>query len=279
MSSGVLMIARNNTEINYIKQAVYNAKRIKKYLDIPVSLITDSPAVIGTRYENVFDKIIYIDNDTNYSYKYYSDGTYTSKSLEFKNTDRVKAYELSPYDETLLLDTDFIISNDILKNCFKQSHNFLIYKDSVELSGWRDVSEFNTITDVGPEFYWATCVFFRKSNTNQIFFNLLKHIAENWIHYANLYQITSSTFRNDYVFSIAIHIMNGYIENDFARMMPGKLFYITDRDLLLSIDEDDFLFLVEKSDNSRNYTPIRIKGSSIHVLNKFSLLRVINNDT
>lgn len=260
MSSGALMIARNNTEIDYIKQAVYNAKRIKKYLDIPVSIITDAPETIGTRYENVFDNVIQIDNTDDYSYKYYSDGTYTLKSLEFKNTDRVKAYELSPYDETLLLDTDYIIANDILKNCFKQNHNFLIYKDSVELSGWRDVSEFDTITDVGPEFYWATCVFFRKSNTNKIFFNLLKHIAEHWPHYANLYQINSSTFRNDYVFSIAIHIMNGYIDNDFARKMPGKLFYITDRDLLLEMNDDNFLFLVEKSDNSRNYTPLILIG-------------------
>ena len=279
MSSGALMIARNNSEIDYLKQAVYNAKRIKKFLNIPVSLITDSPELIGKRYENVFDNVIPVDTDPKYSYKYYSDGTYTIKSLEFKNTDRVKAYELSPYDETLLLDTDFIISNSILKNCFDQNHNFLIYKDSVELSGWRDVSEFDTVSDVGPDFYWATVVFFRKSQTNKIFFELLKHIADNWPHYANLYQISTSTFRNDYVFSIAVHIMNGYIKNDFTRKLPGKLFYITDRDLLLDIEEDSFLLLIEKQDNSRNYTPMKITGSNLHVLNKFSLIRAIDNDT
>lgn len=277
MSAGVVMIARNNTEVDYIKQAVYNAKRINKYLQLPVSLITDTPDYIDLRYENVFDQIISIDNDVNYSYKKYNDGTYTRKSLEFKNVDRVNVYDLTPYDETLLIDTDFIISNDILKNCFNQNHNFLIYKDAVELSGWRDTSEFEFITPVGPKFYWATVVFFRKSNTNNIFFNLLKHIKENWVHYRNLYQIPTSVFRNDHVFSIAIHIMNGYIDNEFARIMPGKLFYSTDRDLLLNINDDSFSMLIEKNDSSKNYFPLTITGSNVHVMNKFSLTRVIDN--
>ena len=130
MSKGAVLIARNNTEIDYIKQAVFCAKRIIKYLDIPVSIITDNKDYVETHFpDHPFDSIIEISNDTNYTYKKYNDGNFTRKNLEFKNTSRSDAYDLSPYNETLLLDTDFIISNDVLKNCFLQQHDFLIYKN------------------------------------------------------------------------------------------------------------------------------------------------------
>ena len=37
-SKGALIFARNNAQIDYIKQAHYSAKRIRKYLDIPTSI-------------------------------------------------------------------------------------------------------------------------------------------------------------------------------------------------------------------------------------------------
>ena len=50
MSKGVLLFAQNNEQIDYIKQAVYLAKRIKRFLDLPVSLVTDSKEYL----ENTF---------------------------------------------------------------------------------------------------------------------------------------------------------------------------------------------------------------------------------
>ena len=41
MKQGVVLFAFNNNTIDYIKQAVYCAKRIKKYLKLSVQLITD----------------------------------------------------------------------------------------------------------------------------------------------------------------------------------------------------------------------------------------------
>jgi len=276
MTVGALMIARNNTEIDYVKQAVFNGYQIKRYLGIPVSLITDNVDYLHDRFtEHPFDQIIEIQNTKDYGYKKYNDGTYSRRNLEFKNTTRARAYELSPYDETLLLDTDYIIANDLLKNCFNQLHDFLIYKDGIELSNWRDISEFRTISSKGIDFYWATVVFFRKTPENKVFFSLLHHISENYDHYRTIFQITSPLFRNDYVFSIAIHIMNGYTNGDFAKPLPGKLFYTTDRDLLLRVNLDDFLFLIEKEKSYGNYMPLRMKGSSVHVMNKFSINRTI----
>lgn len=279
MTQGVILIARNNAQIDYIKQAAYNAKRIKKYLNLPVSIITDDLLKVKTLYDNIFDSIIEVPSDKSYTYKKYNDGIFYKKTLEFKNTDRVCVYDLTPYEETLLLDTDYIISNDIFLNCFKQNRDFLIYSSGVELSNWRDLTEFDYIGTVGPKFYWATAIFFRKSNSNKIFFDLVKHIQENWSYYQNLYQISSSVLRNDYIFSIAIHVMNNFQNNNnFAKSMPGTLFYSTDRDILLELNEDNFLFLLEKQNDYGNYTSLRIKNCNVHVMNKFSLNRVIDND-
>lgn len=278
MSSGVVLIARNNAEIDYIKQAVFLAERVRKYLDLPTSLITDNKDYLETVYPNhIFDQVIEHKIDYANSFRRYNDGTFTKKHLEFKNTSRSFVYDLTPYEETLLLDTDYIISNDMFKICFDQKHDFLIFKDAVELSGWRDTSEFKTITPSGPDFYWATAVFFRKSDTNRIFFNLLRHVQDNWLHYRSLYQIHSTVFRNDFVFSIAIHIMNGFIQNSFAQPMPGKLFYTTDRDLLVNITDDEFTLLIEKQKSYGKYFPLKIKGSNLHIMNKFSLNRILEN--
>ena len=43
MTQGVLLFALNNLEVDYIKQAVFCAKKIKEHLKLPVALVTDNP--------------------------------------------------------------------------------------------------------------------------------------------------------------------------------------------------------------------------------------------
>ena len=176
------------------------------------------------------------------------------------------------------MDTDYIICNSLLKSCFDSEDEFMIYKDSADVAQVRNEHEFKYISDTSVPFYWATCVFFRKCNTNEIYFNLLQHIEEEWDHYRRVYQITSSLFRNDFAFSIAIHIMNGFQEGSFAKTMPGKMMYTTDKDVLENIQDDQMMFLVEKKDYLGEYTALSTKGQTIHVMNKFSLNRIIDKE-
>jgi hypothetical protein len=277
MSQGVVLIARNNKEIDYVKQAAFLAARIEKYLGLPTTLITDNVEYLDKhKLTSYFDKIISLDSINPYTIKKYRDGLIYQNSLDFKNTDRSDVYRLTPYTETLLLDTDLIVSDDTFKNCFEQSSDLLMYSDAFELSGWRDTSEFKFITDTGPKFYWATAIFFRKTEENEIFFNLVKHIQENWAHYKKLYQITSTIFRNDFAFSIAAHIMNGYTSNNFVKKMPGTLYYTTDRDDLVKLNDDSFLFLIEKENQSEQFLA-RVNSKTVHVMNKYSLGRIIDD--
>ena len=53
-SKGAFLIARNNAQIDYVKQAVFLAKRIKKYLDIPTTVLTDSVDYLKSSFDESF---------------------------------------------------------------------------------------------------------------------------------------------------------------------------------------------------------------------------------
>jgi hypothetical protein len=279
MSKGAFLIARNNGHIDYVKQAVFLAKRIKKYLNIPVTVATDSADYLKDSFDiQVFDQIISLDYTNESNLRYFFDGALTKKTASFKNNNRASVYDLSPYDETLLMDTDYVISNSLLKTVFDSSADFLIYKKSNDIAKVRDECEFDKISDTSVDFYWATVVYFRKTDTNRTFFNLVSHIEQEWNHYRRVYQITSSLFRNDFAFSMAIHIMNGFQSGDFAQQLPGSMLYTTDKDVLWQMHDDEMMFLIEKKDYLGEYTAIKTKGQTIHVMNKQSLNRIIDEE-
>lgn len=278
-SKGALLFARNNGEIDYVKQAVYLAKRIKDHLAIPVSIATDSLDYLKNCFDSdIFDEIIPISFDNPTNKRRYHDGTLSHKIINFKNNLRSKAYEISPYDKTLLLDTDYIICNDKLKFCFESNSDLMMFKKSEDIAKVRDEREFQRVSDTGVDFYWATVVYFTKSETNKMFFDLIDFISENWEYYRRLYQIDSSLFRNDYAFSVAVHIMNGFVAGDFVTELPIKHFYTIDKDILWDIRDNKMTFLVEKKDYLGEYTAISTDNQNIHVMNKFSLERIIDKE-
>ena len=72
--------------------------------------------------------------------------------------------------------------------------------------------------------------------------------------------------------------MNGYQRGDFSHTMPGTMYFTTDKDILWELKDDNFLFLIQKENYLGEYTPLKVKGSSVHVINKFSLNRIIDNE-
>jgi hypothetical protein len=278
-TKGVFLFAKNNGQIDYVKQAVFLARRIKKYLNLPVTLGTDSIAYLEEAYgTDDFDNVIKLDWKDTKNQRYFYDGALAKKQAGFKNSNRASVYDLSPYDETLIMDTDFIISNNLLLSAFDSSADFLIYKNSNDIAQVRNEEEFKHISNVSVDFYWATVIFFRKTETNKIFFDLVQHIEQEWNHYRRAYQIMSPLFRNDFAFSIAIHIMNGFRAGDFAQELPGTMFYTTDKDILWKLKDTEMLFLVEKENYLGEYTSLKTKGLNIHVMNKISLARIIDQE-
>jgi hypothetical protein len=273
MTNGAVIFAQNNSAIDYVKIATFSAKQVKRYLNIPVSLVTDSPEAVTEA--DVFDQIIVIDSPANPQTKLFNDGALAAKQLVWKNYSRSQIFDLTPYDTTLVIDSDYIINSSILSLAFESDSNFQIYRNSMDLAGWRNTSSFDRLNQYAIPFYWATAFVFRKDEVTKSFFDLISHIKENWNYYRLLYTIDTKAFRNDFAFSIAIHIMNNNTTGDFATPLPGTMVYVLDKDLLVDAVDNKMKFLVEKESYHGEYTLVKTTGLDVHVMNKSSLVRFI----
>jgi hypothetical protein len=276
MSNGALIFANNNANIDYVKLAVFAARRVKQFLDIPVSIVTDSKGWLLKQYpDHPFDKVISIDVERSTAKLFY-DGSLNSTTVEWRNLSRNRAYELSPYDKTLVIDSDYIINSNILKIAFDLNEPLQIYQKSFDLAGWRDTSYFNRINPHSIPFYWATVFVFEKSPIMESFFDLVSYIKANWPYFRVLYNIEPTMFRNDIAFSIAIHIMNGKTNGQFATELPGVMSYIQDRDLIVNMNNTTLKMLVEKQNHLGEYIAVKTTDMDVHVMNKISLTRLID---
>jgi hypothetical protein len=276
MTIGAVVFAQNNSIIDYVKIAIFAANRAKKFLDIPVSLITDNIKYLNETYPNhPFDQVIEIPLEPATNKKFY-DGTLTSKVLEWKNLSRNSVYDLTPYDRTLVLDSDYIINSNILKLALDTDSDFQIYRKSFDIAGWRDTSEFQRINCYSIPFYWATVFVFDKTPIIKSFFDLITYIKSNWFYFRVLYSIENGMYRNDIAFSIAIHLMNGKTNGEFVTELPGRMLYTIDKDILLDIKDRKMQFLVEKEKHLGEYMAAKVENTDVHIMNKSSLIRYID---
>ena len=180
MTVGAVIFAQNNGGIDYVKLANFAALRVKQHLDIPVSIITDSSKWLLSNFpDHNFDQIISLPKDTIQQTKKFNDGKLASKVLDWKNLSRNQVYNLTPYDKTLVLDSDYILNSDILKSALDLDHDFQIYQHSFDLALGRDSTEFKTINQYSIPFFWATVFIFQKNPLTEVFFNLIDYIKSN----------------------------------------------------------------------------------------------------
>ena len=84
----------------------------------------------------------------------------TKQGKPWNNVDRHMAYELSPYDKTLVMDIDYFCYSDNLLQLFDTNYNFLVPDKAFDLSDRNsfDHRRFSMIPMV-----WATVLYFKKS--------------------------------------------------------------------------------------------------------------------
>ncbi len=195
MSKGALLIACNNNQVDYIKQAIFCAERIKNYLEIPVTLVTSNSGYFYENYKDkvsVFDTIIDIDNSSIDNYKIFRDGVHTEYRLKWKNTSRDKVYELSPYNETIVMDTDMLVLQNIdswwnfLSNyeVFYTSKVYTYRGEVVNDTYYRKTYIANNLPNVYAGFHY-----FKKCDFAKDFYSWLELVMNNWQffygHYAS----------------------------------------------------------------------------------------------
>ncbi len=120
MTRGVLIFAHNSPNVDYGLMAVIAGGLAKKNLSVPVSLVTDLGTVnwleesgMISKAREVFDKIIEVERPYTKNVRNLHDG-FESKVIPFVNTNRYSVWELSPYDQTLLIDSDYLIFSNVL---------------------------------------------------------------------------------------------------------------------------------------------------------------------
>lgn len=266
MTRGALLFAFNSPKFNYYQMAEATAKRINHFLDIPVTVITDSES-LPAKSNYKFDKVILTNPDRNNKRDW---GVWINKG-------RYQAYQYSPYDETLLLDTDYMVnSNKLLRTfdmptdfCCHDTTSFLMHPNAVQevLS----VYSFNTL--------WATAVMFRKSSRAEQIFNCLKMVQENFDHYAVLHGFVAGTFRNDYALTLALRMVNGHttVKED---VIPWNLLHVGKNTVIHKNNDTEFNTEYTVMFDNWQRGKIRkeymtIKDMDFHVMNKQNFLDLI----
>lgn len=258
MTKGIVITCHNNGSIDYLKLAEFFTLRAKHFLNLPVSLITDTLTLPDSSSE-IFDSIIYIDTEKHCPYGnrlINKEGVPTS--YRFINGSRMSTYFLSPYKKTLSIDIDYIISNSSLLSVFEDTRKLLCNSTSYN----SNLDEIHTaISKGGPSTYWTTVMYFEKCDDNDSVFSKIEGVRNNWKYYIDKYNIPSSLFRNDFAFAIVMHELS--VDSSSIKLpIP-----------LINLGEDEVFTLTDHS--------VKIEGlhlkENVHAMNKFCLQKEIKN--
>jgi len=266
MTTGVLIFAYNNEHIDYLAMANWSAQNIRRHLNLPVCVVTDRP--IPDKYK--FEQVVYAVTEGNNS-RWFSD---FRQSFTWYNKNRSNAYELSPWDQTLVLDADYVVANSQLTQLLKVNQDFLCHRWSNDIINSNSFDNNNFFGINRMPMYWATVMLFRRSKTAELIFQSMQMVRDNWNHYRNLYGILKSTYRNDFALSIAMNIVNGHILN--IPSIPWNLLTVTPDCKLkqLSLDNYQVEFMSE-SNKSRQFN----FSCDYHAMGKQQLGDIIVNNT
>ncbi len=244
-SKGVVLFAYNTDNVDYISISKNSAYFIKKFLKLPISLITDQNIS-----NDIFDKIIIDKNDFKNT---------REDNINWRNGNRFRAYELSPYDETILLDSDYIVMDNSLLKLLNTTQDYRIFQHTEFL----DIKHATRMGPMSLEFLWATGIIFKKTLKTKLLFDMVRNIQKNYLYYYDLYQISSNKFRNDFAFTIANNIINGYAI-DINCIIPWKLMTIHK---LNSLEIKDNMLII-RFQNKTVVSPLQ----SLHIMDKEFLL-------
>ena len=264
MSKGVLIFAYNS-KLDYVSIATIAAKLVRKYLDLPVTLVTN----VDVPDDSVFDQII-IQETTGTAYDRVFNFSSGKERVQWHNQNRSNAYELSPYDQTLLLDADYLVFDDSLKKLFNTNLEFACYNSVTDISGQQDLQLGARVGNPGIPMQWATVVYFTKNLLAASIFGFMQSIKKDYLYYAGAYNFGAELFRNDYTLSIALQALTGYNTSNFTAI-PGSL---TTSNTMMEIQEarsnGEIVFVWQY--NPRDKPQItKISNTSVHVMNKKSI--------
>lgn len=177
MNKGFCLLAQNNSKTDYVRQAYALALSLHMYNDgQKISLITNDP--VPEEWKSAFDQIIPIP------------WTDSAENSDWKIENRWKVYHASPYEETIVLEADMLITsniehwwNELGKRELFFVSNVRTYRDEIVTSRfYRKTFDANKL----PNLYSALH-YFKKGDTAKEFYNLLEVVVNNWALFYSKY--------------------------------------------------------------------------------------------
>ena len=263
---GILIYAFNNESIDYFRQAVWCADRVSKYLNLPVTIVTDEKSIGNTPYNHN----VIISRAESGGRRILSP-TVSTNADTWYNGNRFQSYNLSPYDQTIVLDSDYVVCSDQLLTLFDTSVEVTAMKHVYDVTNRNQFDLYTSISESKRlHHYWATVLYFRKGPMAQDFFNMLTMIREHYPHYASLYGFRTAPFRNDYAVSIALNTIYGHVPDEIP-VIPWQMANVFSDVELTTDDQETFNFHYLNDSKPRR---VQLKGQDFHFMNKFSLEKI-----
>lgn len=281
MSRGIIIFAQNNEYINYAEQACACAGYARRNLSLfdEVCLITNSETLQSEEklINEYFDNVIVSDNFQPENIRLFKDTTDKLDYAPFKNMSRSEVYNLSPYDETLVIDSDYFIMNDILDQVWDSDNDVMINSKYRDISG-RHKENIEYIDNFSIPMYWATVFYFKKSDFAENLFTLISHIKHNYKYYYYLYNCSGNLYRNDFAFSMALHILNGSVAFDVPSLPIEYLNNSFDLDDIFRINaHNDVIMYCADAEQVSSHILSRFKDMDLHIMNKKAIERFIDD--
>ena len=250
MTTGALIFAVNNGATDYQAMAQWSAANIQRHLGIATHIISHEPS-------------------SHINSRHFTDLGHVA----WHNTSRVDAYDLSPWDRTLVLDADYVVASDSLGVLLQADHDFFAHRDAYDVTGCNDFQGLNYFGEHRMPQWWATVMMFRRSDHARFIFDTMRMIRDNWRHYRDLYKIRQATYRNDHALSIALLVCDGHwldhaaIPWSLATLMP-------DHDLRL-LEQDRYRVDFVNTDNKQRWITIQ---QDFHAMGKTQLESIVANN-
>lgn len=201
---GFLVLAQNSEDIDYVRQAYALALSLKSsQSSCLVSLVTNDP--VPEEYQLVFDKIIPIPGEDQ------------AADSVWKVENRWKLYHITPYDETIVLDSDMLVLEDFTPVWDQLTNYDIFFNSTIKDFRGRQLKDFVNRKMFNenelPNVYFGLH-YFKKNRQALDFYNVMAFVVANW---ERVY------------FDIAPKSKQNWLSMDVSAAIAAKILGIDDR--------------------------------------------------